>query len=566
MSGGVDVAIVGAGPYGLSVAAHLRAAGVDYRHFGVPMRSWRSAMPQGMFLRSRGLALNLSDPRGTHTLEAFCAQTGRPYRSSGLPVALDSFAGYGQWFQSGLGLAVEEVLVTDLARQDGGFAITLSSGERLTARKVVVAVGVEHFAYVPPPLSSLPSSVCTHSSAHADPAALRGQDVIVVGAGQSALELAALLHERGASVRVLARAQRLTWTGEPLPPHRPLLRRLVEPEAGLGSGWNTWLYSHPDLFRHLPRATRIRRARTALGPAGAYWLRGRVVGQFPVLTGHRVLGAGPAGGGVRLAVAGGGPGGEITADHVIAATGYRTDLARLQFLDDRLRSALRPLAATPAVGRDYQSSVAGLYFIGPAVAPSFGPVMRFVLGATHAAAVVARQLVGTPDGRSRSAVPASQGLHLRLSTDLGAPAWEHRGLFGTRSPGWGANDTSSPVDVPVDRRCRAGGRGRRRGPGARPGGFPGPPAVGALVPGGGAGARLCRADARSRCLRPARRGGHRGDRRQLPGRPRHADRRSLVCQSRTARGGRDQRGWPDRPGFPHWRPSGREPASRSRRA
>jgi flavin-dependent dehydrogenase len=146
-------------------------------------------------------------------------------------------------------------------------------------------------------------------------------------------------------------------------------------------------------------------------PSGAYWLRGRVEGQFPVLTGHRVTGAKPAGGRVRLTVAAGGQGGDLTADHVIAATGYRTDLARLRFLDDRLRTGLKTVAATPAVGRDYQSSAAGLYFIGPAVAPSFGPVMRFVLGATHAAGVVARQLVGTPGGQSRAAVPASTELH-----------------------------------------------------------------------------------------------------------------------------------------------------------
>jgi thioredoxin reductase len=409
MSDVVDVAIVGAGPYGLSLAAHLRAAGVDYRHFGLPMRLWRSAMPQGMFLKSQGFASNLSDPRGTHTLEAFCTQTGRPYKSYGLPVALDTFVGYGQWFQSGLGLAVEEVLVTDLARLNGGFELTLATGERVAARKVVVAIGVEHFAYVPPPLSPLPSSMCTHSSAHTDLGAFRGREVVVVGAGQSALETAALLHEQGASVQVLAQENALAWNGEPLALDRPLLQRLKEPESGLGSGWSTWLYSnHPDLFRHLPRSTRVYRARTALGPAGASWLRERVNGQFPVRTGHSITWAKPQDGGVRLGVAAGGTSSELAADHVIAGTGYRTDLTRLQFLDDGLRSALRTLAGSPVTGGDYQSSVAGLYFVGPAVAPTFGPVMRFVFGSHHAATVVARQLAGTSGGRSRAAVAAGR--------------------------------------------------------------------------------------------------------------------------------------------------------------
>ena len=81
MSGIVDVAIIGAGPYGLSLAAHLRAAGVNYRHFGMPMRLWRESMPQGMYLKSQGFASNLSDPRHAYTLEAFCQATNEAYLS-----------------------------------------------------------------------------------------------------------------------------------------------------------------------------------------------------------------------------------------------------------------------------------------------------------------------------------------------------------------------------------------------------------------------------------------------------------------------------------------------------
>jgi cation diffusion facilitator CzcD-associated flavoprotein CzcO len=410
MSDMVDVAIIGAGPYGLSVAAHLRAAGVDYRHFGMPMHLWQAAMPQGMFLKSQGFASNLSDPAGTHTLEAFCQATGRAYASYGLPVPLDTFVSYGQWFQSGLGLAIEEVLVTDMGQRDDGFELSLGGVERVLARKVVIAIGVEHFAHVPEPLSGLPAELCTHSSAHRDLAAFRGREVVVVGAGQSALESSALLHENGAAVQVLARKGELAWNGQPLAPDRPLLQRFKEPEAGLGSGWATWFYSnHPDLYRHLPQNTRVYRARTALGPAGACWLRARVEGQFPVLTGHVVTSAQPRDGRVSLGVSTpAGTGREIEADHVIAATGYRTDLGRLQFLPQPIRSGLRTLAGSPVVGRDYESSVAGLYFVGPAVAPTFGPVMRFVFGSAHAAPAVARPLAGASGRMSRPAVAASR--------------------------------------------------------------------------------------------------------------------------------------------------------------
>ena len=112
---------------------------------------------------------------------------------------------------------------------------------------------------------------------------------------------------------------------------------------------------------------------------------------------------------MRLGVtAPGGTSRELEADHVIAATGYRTDLTRLQFLPEAIRSRLRTVAGSPVVGRDYQSSVAGLYFIGPVVAPTFGPVMRFVFGTAHAAPAVARPLTGASGRRSQPAVAASR--------------------------------------------------------------------------------------------------------------------------------------------------------------
>ncbi len=410
MSDAVDVAIVGAGPYGLSLAAHLRGAGVSFRQFGLPMQLWRTAMPKGMFLKSQGLASNLSDPQGTHTLEAFCQATGRPYASYGLPVPLSTFVSYGQWFCAELLPDLEEVLVSDITAGHDGFQLSLASSEKLQARNVVVAAGVEHFAHLPEPFSALPSWACTHTSAHTDLTAFRGQDVLVVGAGQSALETAALLHEQGAAVQVVARESKVAWNGMPLAPDRPLPQRLREPESGLGSGWSTWFYSnHPDLFRHLPKSTRVYRARTALGPAGACWLRSRVDGQFPVHTGHSVTWAKEQGSTVRLGVrCADGSTRELTADHLIAGTGYRTDLARLPFLGDQLRSQLRTLAGSSVVGSGYQSSVPGLYFVGPAVAPTMGPVMRFVFGSAHAAKTVTRQLARTAGGRSAAAVPASR--------------------------------------------------------------------------------------------------------------------------------------------------------------
>src|SRR5580693_6255809 len=385
MTGSTDVAIVGAGPYGLSVAAHLRRSGLSVRQFGLPMHLWRANMPHGMYLKSQGFASNLSDPDAAFTLSSFCRSSGRPYADYGLPVPLDTFVAYGAWFQQAAGLEV-------------------------TARQVVLAIGVEHFAYLPAELTGLPAAACTHSSAHTDLATFRGQRVLVVGAGQSALESAALLHESGADVRMVLRKQQVVWNGAPLALDRPLLRRLREPEAGLGSGWSTWFYSRrPAMFRHLPESTRIYRARTALGPAGASWLRGRVEGEFPILAGHSLAGAAAGPDGVRLAVTdSAGQRTELAADHIIAATGYRPDLGRLSFLNPELRAGLRTVARTPALDRDYQTSAPGLYMVGPGVAPTFGPVMRFVFGTDHAARTVARRVSAAAGQRSNLTVGAQQ--------------------------------------------------------------------------------------------------------------------------------------------------------------
>ena len=408
MTDSVDVAVVGAGPYGLSVAAHLSAAGVNYRQFGSPMKLWREMMPKGMYLKSQGFASNLSDPRGEKTLEAFCAATGREYKYYGLPVSLENFVGYGAWFQEQLKLAVEETLVTSVARDNGGFLLTVGGTEQLRARKVVLAVGVEHFAYTPDIFAALPKELCGHASDYSDLGGFSGRKVVVIGAGNSALETGALLHEGGAEVEILVREGTVKWNGLPLAPDRPFFQRLREPEAGLGSGWSTWFYSnHPELFRRLPEGTRIYRSRTALGPAGASWLRERVEGVLPVRLNHKVTAAEVDGDQVKLTVDAAGTVKEFTADHVICGTGYRWDVKKLSFIDADLKSAMRTVGGGALVSADYQSSVHGLYVVGPVVAPSMGPVMRFVFGSEHAATTVGRQLAAAA-GRPAPAVAATR--------------------------------------------------------------------------------------------------------------------------------------------------------------
>lgn len=397
MNDPVEVAIIGAGPYGLSLAAHLRAAGVRYRQFGLPMNLWRTAMPRGMYLKSQGFASNLSDPGGQHTLRNYCRDAGLAYADYGVPVSLDTFIDYGEWFRAHHAPDVEQVHVTQVSSGDRYFLLTLTSADQVRARNVVVAAGVEHFAQLPRTLSELPAQLCTHSCDHSDLSVFAGKEVVVVGAGQSALESAALLHENGAEVHLVVRRSRVTWNGYPLSPQRPLYRRVREPEAGLGSGLSTWFYSeHPRAFRRLPRTSRITRARHALGPAGAWWLRDRVDGRIPVHTEHRLVRARSERDRVRLGLRV--PCGtlrEFGADHVIGATGYPPDLGQMRFLDDRLRARLDTIDRAPRVDGDFEASVPGLFFVGAAVAATFGPVMRFVYGADFAVRRLTNRLVSS---------------------------------------------------------------------------------------------------------------------------------------------------------------------------
>jgi len=387
-----DVAIVGAGPYGLSIAAHLRTQGIEHRIFGSPMLSWRAQMPKGMFLKSEGFASNLHDPKG-YSLQSFCAEHSLPYADTNQPVALDTFINYGRAFQRQLVPYVEEKSVAALESAPGGFALRLDNGETLTARRVVLAIGLNHFRFIPDHLAGLPPQLLSHSADHHDVSRFTGQDVTVIGGGASALDLVAALQQVGARPRLVARRRAIKWN---LPLGAvPKLR--LSPIGGLGGGCRNYAIEHaPMLFRRLPPPTRLRIVRNWLGPAGG-WPSKEWVERGSVLLGQALRSATPNGSGVALSL--GDPDGEqaplhLHTDHVIAATGYKVDVAKLAFLDPKIRAQLQTIEQTPVLSADFQSSVRGLYFVGLAAANSFGPVMRFLLGGRYSARRLAKHFAG----------------------------------------------------------------------------------------------------------------------------------------------------------------------------
>ena len=387
-----DVAVIGAGPYGLSVSAHLTMHGVQHEIFGEPMDTWRNHMPIGMYLKSEGFASNLSDPSGQHTLERFCSESGLEYGRLGVPVSLETFGRYGCWFQERLVPQLDDRRVELLRSVPQGFELTLSGAQSLRARRVVVATGVQGYAYVPDELRHLPSGALVHTYDHRDPANVPDAGVVVLGAGQSALEAGALIHEHGGAVQLVARAPKIAWISKP-ESTRPAWKRLRYPQSGLGEGMPLRLYAnHALTFHAAPERWRLRRAFSALGPAGAWWLRSRFAGCVETSLGRTVVEAHAEDGAVRMRLRGAGGIEELVAGKVVAGTGYRLDLSRQPFLDPMLRAEIVTAAGGPALDRWFESSVPNLHFVGFAATPSFGPVMRFVFGADITARQIARRL------------------------------------------------------------------------------------------------------------------------------------------------------------------------------
>ena len=382
----LNTAIIGAGPYGLSVAAHLRRRGIPFRIFGRPMDSWLNHMPKGMMLKSDGFASNIYDPDEEFTLGKFCAERGIEYSDAGLPVSLETFAAYGQAFRERMLPELEEKQVVSLDRAPEGFVLGLDNGETVTARRVVLAVGITHFEYVPSNLASLPPEFLSHSFRHADPAAFKGRNVVVIGGGASAIDLAALLHEAGAEVQLVARHPELKFHSMPTGKPRSRWQQIRHPKSGLGPGLRSRFFSDfPMLFHHLPEGLRIELVEKTLGPSAGWFVKEKMA-RVPCLLGYTPERAEVEDGKVRLHLrAADGTEREVRTEHIIAATGYKVDLERLKFLSPDIRSRVRTVKGSPVLSSSFESSVPGIYFVGIAAANSFGPVMRFAFGAGFAA-------------------------------------------------------------------------------------------------------------------------------------------------------------------------------------
>ena len=382
-----QVAVIGAGPYGLAASAHLRSAGLETLTFGQPMDFWQKQMPAGMLLRSPWDASHIADPNNALTLNEY--EKARGIRLS-RPIPLENFVQYGLWFQRQVAPDLNTRRVQRLEQRPGGFRLVMTEGDSIDAQRVVIAAGIGRFARRPSVFDGISRALVSHSSEHAGFQDFARRSVIVVGGGQSAIESAALLHEAGAEVELLMRSSTIRWLRRSALFHNKYnpLRRILYHRADVGPALLSQLVSRPDWFRRLPPATQQKAAQRSIRPAASGWLIPRVR-EVHITTGRHVLSATARGNQLCITLD---DGSSRRVDHVLLGTGYSIDVSRYEFLSSEIMHSLSQVQGYPQLARDFESSIPGLHFIGAPAAWSFGPLMRFVSGTGFAGRVLTTAL------------------------------------------------------------------------------------------------------------------------------------------------------------------------------
>jgi len=377
-------AVIGAGPYGLSVAAHLKAQGLQTLVFGKTMELWKK-MPPGLCLKSIWSASSISDPSGKYSIDQYIATTNTPRQE---PIPLSLFLNYALWFQRQNVPDVEPVYIRSLAADGKRFHLDLEDGRAVKASNVVVAAGISSFAYIPSFARDLPETVASHTSAHTDLSRFKDQSIIVIGKGQSALEYAALLHEGGADVELITRGL-VRWHSKILYERTGPARHIFYPPGDVGPPGINWLVAFPSFYNRLPEGIKDPVHKRAVLPGGAKWLRSRIEGQIRITENTQVVKATEQGERVCLELS---DGTKREVDYLFLGTGFQPDVRKLTFIDPALCQQLQVKNGYPILNVGFESSVSHLYFAGLLAGNTFGPTCRFVSGTKGVACNIAHHL------------------------------------------------------------------------------------------------------------------------------------------------------------------------------
>jgi cation diffusion facilitator CzcD-associated flavoprotein CzcO len=375
----IELLVIGAGPYGLAVAAQARRSGLDVAVVGEPMAFWKHHMPRGMLLRS-GLDWHL-DAAGVHSLEAFLEEKRIP-RASAEPLPVEIFRGYAEWFRKSQNLDVQPMRVAQLHRVDGHFEARCEGGQVLAAQHVVATPGLAPFVHLPDnvAVAAAPGSAA-HTSELVDFRPHAGKRCLIIGGRQSAFEWAALMLEQGAEAIHLSYRHE---TPRFVPSDWAFTNSMIESTLRT-RGWFRRLSpaKQAAIHKHFWEEGRLK-----LEP----WLWPRVNrANVQLWPNSRVKGCVPSAGGALHVHLDNGESFEV--DFLLLATGYRVDLAKVPYLGAEIAAGrLRVDDGYPVLDEEFQTSLPGLYITGQAATRDFGPFFGFVRGCIASARIIVEGL------------------------------------------------------------------------------------------------------------------------------------------------------------------------------
>lgn len=382
-----EVIIIGAGPYGLSAAAHIRSVGIEPYVIGKPMAFWKQQMPSKMLLRSKIEASNIAAPQVHLSLEGYQKAIGRKLPE---PLPIEDFIAYGDWFRKQVVPKIDTRQVLKLSRRENDFEIELEDSEKIYAKSVVLALGTGPFLVRPEEFSGIHKELAPHTSDISDLTQFNGKRVAVIGKGQSALEYAALLHENNAEVTILTRSEKLTF--RPFAWRKHIFRTLtpgpllpfsfmVFPPTDLGTIKTARKMADPEKFRRQSPQVQAQLLRDCAKPVGAYWLQPRLR-DVGLKTQVSVRSAEVNGDGLRLGLS---DGTTAHVDRVVLATGYKIDINKYDVINKSLKQRVKMTSdGYPVLETSLETSVDGLYMAGVIAEKTLGPTLRFVTGTSNA--------------------------------------------------------------------------------------------------------------------------------------------------------------------------------------